>query len=653
MRRTISSDFVGRIRNISLAPSPANALVPLYETITNSIQAIEDRFGKDNIASGYIEVRVIRNEKDGIIEGFEVSDNGIGMTPDNLESFSRSDSRLKIERGGKGVGRLLWLKVFDAAHVESKYGLGQDESLSFDFILEEEDQLRNITPSGARNAIGTTVKLYPFKASFKSVCPRKESTIQAKIISHFLAYFVNMTAPKIVVIDDGTADLFSIFTEFVKDDFIRDFDVTYNEEEIKFRFNGFLLPKHLSDDEKGNNAIFYGANGRSVTRVAIDNRIGLTTIDGAYAFYAFISSSYLDMHVNQERTEFSWPDDLRREVHRKAVGFSLEFLSKFIEEIREKQAAKVSKLVNEHLRFLTVVENPQEFAETLQLSTQTEEDIYIELSRDSLRKEKRVRSEYANAKKKKSDIDEDVKKYAAEIKKESLASLAEYVYKRKLILNILEDNISFSDIETRKYQLEDVVHDLICPLRVTKSELGYNDHNLWIVDDQLAFYSYFNSDKTLKATTGDASSSTAEPDITFFDLGIGLDRAGTLDPVSIVEFKRPGRDDYTLASNPIVQIRDYATKLRDSKRIVSYKGLELRAIDDKTPFNGHIIADITPSLERMMKMFGPFTQRAGHRCYYKWDDDYHMFIQIQSYADVLRGAKARNEAFFNKLGLSN
>lgn len=102
-----------------------------------------------------------------------------------------------------------------------------------------------------------------------------------------------------------------------------------------------------------------------------------------------------------------------------------------------------------------------------------------------------------------------------------------------------------------------------------------------------------------------------------------------------------------------MQIRDYVTKLREAKRIVSYKGLELRSVEEKTPFNGHIIADITPSLERMMKMFGPFTQRSGHRCYYKWDDDYHMFIQIQSYADVLRGAKARNEAFFNKLGLSN
>lgn len=521
MDRTISSDFVGRIRNISLAPSPANALVPLFETITNSIQAIEDRFGKDNISSGRINVLVIRNQNDDVIEGFEVSDNGVGMTPANLDSFSRSDSRLKIERGGKGVGRLLWLKVFESAHIESRYGVEGNDTLKFDFVLEEENQIRNISNT-TRKDIGTTVKLYPFKPSFRSVCPRKESTIQSKIIAHFLAYFVNMTAPKIVVIDNDSVDLFSVFTDFVKDDFIRDFEIKYNDENIDFRFNGFLLPKHLSDDEKGNNAIFYGANGRSVVRVAIDNRIGLTTIDGSYAFYAFISSAYLDMHVNQERTEFSWPDELRREVNRKAIGFSLEFLSTFIAQIREKQAEKINKLVNEHLRFLTVVENAQNFAETLQLSTQSEEDIYLELSRDALRKEKRIRSDYATAKKTKTDIDEDVKKYAAEIKKESVASLAEYVYKRKLILNILEENISFSDVDKKKYHLEDVVHDLICPLRTTKSELGYDDHNLWIVDDQLAFYSYFNSDKTLKATTGDATSSTAEPDITFFDLGIGL-----------------------------------------------------------------------------------------------------------------------------------
>lgn len=175
---------------------------------------------------------------------------------------------------------------------------------------------------------------------------------------------------------------------------------------------------------------------------------------------------------------------------------------------------------------------------------------------------------------------------------------------------------------------------------------------MWIVDDQLAFYSYFNSDKTLRKITGGADTSTKEPDVTFFDLGIGLDRRGTADPVNIIEFKRPMRDDYTLSDNPIVQIRDYCSRLRDAKQIVSHDGRELRAIDNNTPFTGHIIADITPSLERMMKQFGPYTQKAGHRCYYKWDDDFHMFIQIQSYQDVLRGAKARNEAFFQKLGLS-
>jgi hypothetical protein len=46
---TFKSNFIGRIQNISLAPSSDNSLAPLFEAITNSIQAIEDKFGKDNL----------------------------------------------------------------------------------------------------------------------------------------------------------------------------------------------------------------------------------------------------------------------------------------------------------------------------------------------------------------------------------------------------------------------------------------------------------------------------------------------------------------------------------------------------------------------------------------------------------------------------
>jgi hypothetical protein len=85
---------VGRISNISLAPSPNNALAPLFEAITNAIQAVEDQFGIDHIAKGRIDVEVLRPRIDQAKpSGFTIRDNGIGFNDANLDSFFTSDSR--------------------------------------------------------------------------------------------------------------------------------------------------------------------------------------------------------------------------------------------------------------------------------------------------------------------------------------------------------------------------------------------------------------------------------------------------------------------------------------------------------------------------------------------------------------------------------
>jgi hypothetical protein len=181
--------------------------------------------------------------------------------------------------------------------------------------------------------------------------------------------------------------------------------------------------------------------------------------------------------------------------------------------------------------------------------------------------------------------------------------------------------------------------------------MTYDDHNLWIVDDSLAFYTYFSSDNTLRSITGGQSSSTTEPDIAIFDLGLGFDHAGSNDPITIVEFKRPGRDDYSLQKNPFVQVRKYVSDLRKAGRAVGSDGTEIREITGNTPFMCFVIADITTSLKEMMMQFGPFHQKAGHGSYYKWDEGFNTFIEVSSYKEVLNGAKARNHAFFNRLGL--
>ena len=91
-----SIDLIGRVRNFELPRT--KPLMPLFETIVNSIYAIEERQQNDDKVKGYINIQIIRESQmwlhtDGIdssindIIGFVVIDNGIGFDDNNMKSF--------------------------------------------------------------------------------------------------------------------------------------------------------------------------------------------------------------------------------------------------------------------------------------------------------------------------------------------------------------------------------------------------------------------------------------------------------------------------------------------------------------------------------------------------------------------------------------
>ena len=207
-------------------------------------------------------------------------------------------------------------------------------------------------------------------------------------------------------------------------------------------------------------------------------------------------------------------------------------------------------------------------------------------------------------------------------------------------------------MEGEKSEYEDVLHDIVCPLRSTTDDMGYEDHNLWIVDDRLAFYSYFNSDTPMKKQVENPERPLDRPDISVFDLGLGFQNEDVATPITIIEFKRPKIDNYTLDKNPITQVRKYVDDMRQAGQATKFDGTPLRTIEEKTPFMCHIIADVTPSLKTVMKSLGSFHQRAGSNSYYSWDSSYSIFIEISSFKDVLDSAKTRNHAFFERIGLT-
>ena len=128
------TNLQGRLKNTAL-PQTRTGLLPVFESISNAIHAIED--AGLAMTRGSITLEVIRSSQASFdyeqepesrvsapIVGFKIVDNGtwrVGFNEDNMKSFLTLDSQYKAPRGGRGVGRLLWLKAFARARIRTTF----------------------------------------------------------------------------------------------------------------------------------------------------------------------------------------------------------------------------------------------------------------------------------------------------------------------------------------------------------------------------------------------------------------------------------------------------------------------------------------------------------------------------------------------------
>ena len=65
--------------------------------------------------------------------------------------------------------------------------------------------------------------------------------------------------------------------------------------------------------------------------------------------------------------------------------------------------------------------------------------------------------------------------------------LADYIMHRKVMLDILSHILQYTDEEKKKYALERQIHNLIFPMIATSDDIDFDKHNLWIIDEKLAY----------------------------------------------------------------------------------------------------------------------------------------------------------------------
>ncbi|QIO54583.1 hypothetical protein HA461_25670 (plasmid) [Rhizobium leguminosarum bv. trifolii] len=261
---------------------------------------------------------------------------------------------------------------------------------------------------------------------------------------------------------------------------------------------------------------------------------------------------------------------------------------------------------------------------------------------------------------------ETVIKAAQEVQDSERLALAQHVVRRKLVLELLErliKRIRDRGEKEEDYHLESTLHSLIVPMRMNGSDPGKveaSGHDLWIVDERLAFTRSFSSDQRL-AETMKTGGTDVRPDLLVWDLahslgvvdpsddGVEFDASEPLRKVMIVEFKRPGRTQYKKVEDQVeLQITKYLRQLKNGQ-IEAFNRQTVRVARDCI-FYCYVVADIRGDLKDQLDAWS--TTANGEGRIRSLDNEFKgSTIEVIQWQDLVNDAWARNVATLHAAGL--
>ncbi|MDO4981965.1 MAG: hypothetical protein Q4E35_00215 [Eubacteriales bacterium] len=659
-------DLKGHLNSINLTVS--KALWPLFEAVVNSIQSIEDSpnksRGKITIQAErepYVQNKLAQKEVLGRFESFAITDNGIGFNEDNFNSFQTACSTYKIQKGCKGLGRFLWLKAFDSVEVISTFY--EDNSFykrEFNFTAEE-----GITPeNGNKEAADTTeyqttVKLNGFLSKYRNETPVELEVIAKRIIEHCLPFFVSNQCPEIILSDNysPTINLNQYFNANVKDSLHQDH---FKIKDMDFVIYHLRLPEGADAHKLHLCANMQEVESFELKKFIPDLHRKIIPIDEPTGFFyiGYVSGQYLDSIVNPTRTGFVF-DETDNQITISGTGkdtivssaleYIQAYLSDYLEDVKKKKREQIDNFVAYNKpTYRYLLHTKPDVYDAIPAGLRND-DLELELHKqvqawetDILKQGKKLEQAAKDAVSI-SDVSyqEMFNTYWSNVTELSKTCLAEYVTRRKAILTMLEDALEIQD--DGKFKKEDGIHSIICPMRHTSDDVSFEEMNLWIVDERLAYHKYLASDKTLKSMPVINSDRTKEPDIAIFDHAFAYsDSDEPFSTITIVEFKKPDND----SKNPVNQVGEYVDLIRGGNK--KKANGQSFSVNEGTMFRCYIICDLTDKMRThcLNSSLIPTPDNAGYTGYNQFR---HEYIEVISYNKLLADAKKRNQILFDKL----
>ncbi len=674
---SIKTNLVGRLKNLQLPKS--KALLSLFEAVVNSIHSIDDRIEKDptySINSAKIDIKIQYSYQVSTDEtqppeiiGFKIIDNGIGFEKNNYESFQTLDSLYKQSKGCHGIGRLLWLKAFEKVNIDSCFyedGLFYTKKFSFEAnngLIEKE----NLNQGSSHKTVVSLEKIKPDYIDCFQISTEKLSNA---LLEHCLWYFFREGgAPDIII--HGFSNEISL-----KDKYESLIEKSAKTDSFEIKGNRFeLIHVKLQSNFTQKHELAYCAANRVVNTKTLTSKnipgLFRSLNDGKKNFYyvGYLQSDFLTEKVNAERTNFgivendsdiiATSEPTLKEIDDNSIEKISAFLNDFLSENREAGKQKVLDFINNVCpKYKPILKQipEQDLCVDPQIS---KKELDIKLHRYLADLEEKSLEQQHNLTLPKNlsnpaEYERQIKECLSTISDLKKSDLANYVTHRKAIIKLFEKAIERDD--SGNFKKECVVHSLLMPMQIDSTNSAAQDANLWMIDEKLAFHDYLASDTPLKSMPITNAKSTKEPDLlclNIYDHPLLVQEGSKLPlaSITVVEFKRPMRDNMKegVEHNPIQQTLDYLKKIRDGKA----KTPNGRLIPNSENIPGfcYIISDLTQSMIGMCDMFD-LKETPDKMGYFGYHRKYNAYIEVNSFDRILNGAKERNRAFFDKLGIA-
>ncbi len=623
---------IGRIVNEDISNRVTQYDV-LFEAITNSIQA---NATKIDCYLDYNDQLLNDGENDiGMpkVDTIKIIDNGDGLTDENYKSFSKYRTEYKKHLGCKGVGRFVFLKLYQSAKYSSDIASLQERrkvnfNLDFDTDNIKKEQLK-VKNSQTEVKFDRLTKQY-FNPNNK-LDRRIELdlyTIRRKVLMNLIPtlFFYKKKGVEITInFKDEYNDLSLKISPSDIPDFTEQKIIVTNKDGNQFSF----LLHFTIDDIQGELNAYYCANNRTVC--SFDEKDLRISMPYGYSGFMLLESEYLNQKVNNERNDFdifpvrvdifstlSW--EMINSVLKKSIGV---LVKEGVPETVKINKEKIQQIQEERPYLVQYIE-----PEDVEMAGFLDSRAIIEKAKKKfdVSKEKVLtnvgKSEYTDT-----ELNE-----AIQLAQNELVS---YINDRVIVIERLKSLVDKSE------RVESIIHNLFMKQYTKDDYFSVGKNNLWLLDNRFTTYSYAASDKRIEDVLKDINETLEDVDILndkpdlslFFSHNPNIPERLKSVLIEIKPFDFSSKPDRKKFAG-IQQLIDYIQAFKKKENIKEIYGYLITDVDEK-------LADRlqTDGYTPMFSSEAPI--------YHRYYDKIGVSIYVVSARTLIYDAEARNKVFLN------